>query len=48
MLQKTLFASAFAGLALYGMAASAATVKTYQSELGQVTVSTVAEGLKYP
>ena len=48
MLHKTLFASAFAGLALYGVAASAATVKTYQSELGQVTVTTVAEGLKYP
>ena len=48
MLQKTLLASACAGLALYGMAASAATVTTYQSELGQVTVTTVAEGLKYP
>ena len=48
MLQKTLMAAVCAGMALYGAHASAATVTTYQSELGPLTVTTVAEGLKRP
>lgn len=49
MLRKTLLASLCAGAILHvPLSASASTVETFKSELGQVTVTTLAEGLKSP